>query len=326
MGKGRRRNTAKTGDKALYVQKSHQQQQHSRPKRASNVGGGNDNDDNHDDDDNVYDPVDRFHRRREQKQQEEEFLRLDGNDESHGSDDEGNNVEAVMDLGVGGSDDDDDGSSRSSQGAGSSSTSASGSQTSESDEEEDEGDEDDSLEERGEEVEDVRDWGRRKSAYYHGDTADLEIGQEQDDAFLEEEAAKEIQKARMRELSEEDFVLEEDNDDDIRDAERTGKSSSSLFARVPPAASTAVAPKGLSHKLSRREKGRLLDRQSPEFLPLVRHFADVTRELHGRTDVAARALLEGEAGAAEVRQGPSPLFRPIAFFLVCVWIAAASTR
>jgi U3 small nucleolar RNA-associated protein 3 len=299
MGKGRRKNTAKTGDKALYGQRS-QPHQKSHPKSRYRGGGGDDGSD----EDAMYDTVDRFHNRREKKQQEE-FLRLDGNDYGGGDDgeeSEGDNVEAVMDLGVGGSDDDgdddDDDESSGSEGesaGGSTSSSASGDQTKEIDYDDDEED-DDSLEERDEEVEDVRDWGKRKSAYYHGDTADLEIGQEQDDAFLEEEAAKEIQRARMRELSEEDFALEDDGNGDVRGG-----------------SSAPAAPIGHPHRLSRREKGRLLDRQSPEFLPLVRHFADVARELHDRTDVAARALMEGEAGAAEVSWFSVAMFRAAMF-------------
>ena len=145
---------------------------------------------------------------------------------------------------------------------------------------EDNGDEDD-------EIENVRDWGRKKSAYYHGDTADLEIGQDEDDAVLEEQAAKELQKARYEEMSEEDFVLSDEevtNDASVQDA------------------ALSVASRNL-FKLSSKEKQKLLDRQHPELLPLLSHFSNLTEDLCQSTSVAARALFEGEEGTAKVRMG-----------------------
>ena len=63
---------------------------------------------------------------------------------------------------------------------------------------------------------DPRNWGTKKSMYYHGDTADLEIGQDEVDAYEEEEAAKEVQASRYEQMDEDDFALSDgdDNDDD----------------------------------------------------------------------------------------------------------------
>jgi len=56
-------------------------------------------------------------------------------------------------------------------------------------------------------------WGKKKN-YYDGDTADLEIGQELQDAYNEEEAAIELQRERLGQMEEADFF-----DDDIEDEE-----------------------------------------------------------------------------------------------------------
>jgi U3 small nucleolar RNA-associated protein 3 len=58
-------------------------------------------------------------------------------------------------------------------------------------------------------------WGRKKSAYYDADTADLEIGQSFEDAEEEERAALEQQRAAVARLSEGDFAdMDEDSDGD----------------------------------------------------------------------------------------------------------------
>jgi U3 small nucleolar RNA-associated protein 3 len=284
MGKGRRRNTAKTGDKALYAKRP--SQDGAKERRS---------DDAIDADDDMYDRVDRYHNRREQ-----DFLRLDGKEgqDSDDDDNDGNydNVRPVMDLGIGASDDEDsdddsDGESSSEEDGGrdTSKMPAKGARADDdSDHDDDAATSDDGDEdEEEEEPEDVRDWGKRKSSYYHGDTADLEIGQDQDDAFLEEEAAKEIHKARMTNLAEEDFEIE---DDDVE--EGVGKQGKD---------DAAAASRNNVHRLTRREKRKIIERQSPEFLPLVEHFTGVVRELHERTNVAVQALFEGEEGAAQVR-------------------------
>ena len=79
---GKRRNTAKTGDKALY-------------KGREDLGGSGSKRNSTDDDDNMYDAVDRFHNERD-----EEFIRLGDDDRDSDSDDEdlAGNKEAVLEI------------------------------------------------------------------------------------------------------------------------------------------------------------------------------------------------------------------------------------
>lgn len=58
-------------------------------------------------------------------------------------------------------------------------------------------DEDDDEEEEG--------WGKKKKMYWNGDTADLEIGQDIQDAEDEEEAARELGRQQKSKLRDEDF-------------------------------------------------------------------------------------------------------------------------
>ena len=52
-------------------------------------------------------------------------------------------------------------------------------------------------------------WGKRKN-YYAADTADLEIGQDVQDALDEEEAAVELQQGRFKDMQEGDFYSDSD--------------------------------------------------------------------------------------------------------------------
>ena len=62
----------------------------------------------------------------------------------------------------------------------------------------------DEDEEEEDDDEDGERWGKKK-AYYAGDTADLEIGQDFADAEDEEEAAKELHAQKVKRLSKKDF-------------------------------------------------------------------------------------------------------------------------
>jgi U3 small nucleolar RNA-associated protein 3 len=137
--------------------------------------------------------------------------------------------------------------------------------------------------EEEEDGEAVRDWGRKKSSYYHGDTADLEIGQDEEDAFIEEEAAKEVQAARYKEMAEDDFVLSDAEEGENGAAEATME----------------VAERDIS-KLTTKDKRKLLERQHPELLPLLAHFSNIVEDLDQVTSVATRAMFDGEEGIAEV--------------------------
>lgn len=48
-------------------------------------------------------------------------------------------------------------------------------------------------------------WGKKKKTYWTGDTADLEIGQDMEDAEDEEAAAMELEQARSSRLAETDY-------------------------------------------------------------------------------------------------------------------------
>ena len=282
MGRrSRRRHTAKTGDKGIYKQRLVSAQ----PSAAA-------------EEDLIYDKVDQFH----QQQDEIRLSRLSShtNDDDDDDEDDIDKQEAVMDLGIGGDDDDDDtdedtdddSSSDESKGADKARKQTLEPFSDDDDDDEEEmdlsSDDDDDNDANHNTSRVVRDWGRSKKDYYHGDTADLEIGQEQEDALLEEEAAKELQAARYEQMKEEDFALSSDDDDKDDDDKETDKVEWKQARRHV-------------HKLSRAEKSKLLDRQHPELLPLVTHFTTVLRTFQTETNVVTQALLEQEEGNAEVR-------------------------
>ena len=220
----------------------------------------------------MYSKVDRFHNKRD-----EEFLKLDGNQSDSESEEE---REAVMDLGIGGED--------SASGESDSSEEEVGRPGKQDDESSSEDEEEvaDSSESENEdfEVEDVRDWGKKKASYYHGDTADLEIGQDEEDAYLEEEAAREVQAARYKDMDEEDFLMS----DDDKEEETAGDIENLSSAR------------NLS-KLTAKDRQKILEKQHPELLPLLSYFSETVKELDETTTVATKAIFEGEDGTAEVR-------------------------
>jgi hypothetical protein len=273
---GKRRNTAKTGDKAIYK---------GRDKFSAKK--------KNEDDDNMYNEVDRFHNERDQ-----EFIRLGDEEAGNDSEDEdlAGNKEAVLDLGLGGasscededeSDDDDDSSVDDAPARRSKDEDSDSSGSSDSDDGSDSDDEEiKNLREKLAESEDPRKWGKKKSMYYHGDTADLEIGQEQEDAFLEEEAAKEIQKSRFEEMEEDDFVLSEDEGDETE-----------LNKKVSASSELQMKTTRVTSKLTKKEARKLLHKRHPELLPMVSYFADIVKDLRDRTDAAAEALLESEKTA-----------------------------
>jgi U3 small nucleolar RNA-associated protein 3 len=254
---GKKRNTAKTGDSAIYKG------------RDNVINPKNDEADN----DPMYNKVDRFH-----NEKEEEFLKLERGAGDDSEDDE--KEEAVMDLGLGGESSDE--SSNDSDDEDNDVKNAKHVDPDLSGEEELSSSDDDEEEE---EMEDVRDWGKKKAAYYNGDTADLEIGQDEEDAYLEEEAAKEVQAARYDEMSEDDFVLSDTEEDKKEADDEVGELSSARDVM----------------KLSLKDKRKVLDKQHPEFLPLLSYFSGVVKDLDTRTVVATGALFDGDEGNAEVR-------------------------
>jgi len=263
---GKRRKTAKTGDKALYK---------SRPNQTTTNTADNS------DDDAMHNAVDRFHNR-------QDFLKLDAGGGSSESEDDGiSGREGVLNLGGGESssseDEDDDDSSEDELAVKKKHVKAVASSS-----EDDSSDSDDEDEVLEMEQSDVRDWGSKKSAYYHGDTADLEIGQDEEDAFLEEEAAKEVQAARYEQMDEDDFVMSDEEEEEKADKADTNKKSIDMRGA-----------RDLS-KLSKSDRRRLLQSHHPELLPLVSHFKDSVEEWDDRTSVVANAVLEGDEGTVEV--------------------------
>jgi U3 small nucleolar RNA-associated protein 3 len=253
---GKKRNSAKTGDQALY-------------KKRDAITASKKSQDN----DAMFNEVDRYH-----NQKEEQFLKLDATDTASEDDDGITKTENVLDLGLAdSSEEEDDDSSLEDNGQEGDDVDADDSEEEAVSSESDDGDEPDQA--------DVRDWGSKKSAYYHGDTADLEIGQEEDDAYLEEEAAKEVQAARYQQMDEDDFVLS-DNDDEP---------SSSAAEQVSTTTTRDVS------KLSKAEKKKLLQSHHPELLPILTHFSQVIQDYESRTKIVAKTLLaDDEQGTPEV--------------------------
>ncbi|KAL7555564.1 hypothetical protein ACA910_013040 [Epithemia clementina (nom. ined.)] len=289
MGKGKkqRRNTAKTGDKALYKQRS----KTSTTKSGTRHVNGDD-----DDDDAMYSKVDRFYNQAD----EEDYIQLtegDQNSENEDDDDEVLQQEAVLDLGGGD--------------VSSSDEEEKNSDTDDDDDEEDHvrpdltatlsSDSDGDDDEVDGNMDDVRNWGSKKSVYYHGDTADLEIGQEHEDAFVEEEAANEVQMARMKELSEQDFVLSSDSEGERDGSKRVVRKGGA--SKVVKSSGSSTGSKLRHHRDTSswtiQEQRTFLQEHHPEFLPLVTHFTDVIQDFEERTDVVVQAFYESPKRSAD---------------------------
>jgi U3 small nucleolar RNA-associated protein 3 len=299
MGRRKSRNTAKTGDKKLYASREAE----TPLAKSSQLDS---------DDDQMYNEVDRYHNRRE-----EEVMHLDKDDDESESEDDGitKGREAVFDLGVGGSsseeddsdDDDDDDESSSddkddSDGSSDEEEATTASSDSESDDFEDEPTESDIL-----------NWGKKiKKDYYGGDTADLEIGQDEEDAEMEEEAGREVVRARLEKMDEDDFMLDEDEDenDDMAQSNKSKESSESgkvmESATIETIKSFNTREKLL--KLSTKEKMKLLKFSHPELLPIVEHFRDSSiHNLLEETHIATNALTKEKENAEAVGATPDGL-------------------
>ena len=294
MGR-RSRHTAKTGDKSIYKSRS-------ATNRSNKDHDGDDDDDN----DPMYNEVERYHLRRE----EENFLKLDGgdsDDDGGGSDDEDDGItkhqEGVFDLGIGGSsdeDEDDDDSEDSDDqvdGDGEKRNSAAMASSSDDDDDDSEDDGDDDDDNDGYKSKQLLNWGDKKHSYYHGDTADLEIGQNIEDAHLEEEAGREVEKARLVEMEDADFMLDGVVDDDDADDLEGGVQSRKKKSKADPTSNMETIQsiqrsRNNLFKLSKSEKIKFLKANHSELLPLVQHFSPSIQELSETTMVAAGALLK----------------------------------
>ena len=72
----------------------------------------------------------------------------------------------------------------------------------------------------------LTDWGASRRTYYGGDTADLEIGQKDEDAVAEEALARVQQREALDALDEDDFALDGGDDEDVEEE------SGDLFAAL----------------------------------------------------------------------------------------------
>ena len=118
------------------------------------------------------------------------------------------------------------------------------------------------------------DWGSRKSAYYSGDVADLEIGQDEADAFDEEKAAKEIERVRYQDLGEGDFFSDSDGgSDNDEDEEKINTFHSKKETLALPSTSRKKA------SLSNQDKLKLLKKTHPTVASLLPHFSSQASSL-----------------------------------------------
>ena len=265
------RHSAKTGDQNLYKSRTTS----SSIKRDDNS-----------DDDAMYNEVERHYNKHIDVN--DDYLRLDGGEESEEDDGVTTKREGVFDLGM----DDDESSDQ------------------ESDSSEDEEpaiqrqlseDEDSSDDESDEEPEtNVFNWGSKKHSYHHGDTADLEIGQDEDDALLEEEAGKEVQLARLEDMEEDDFMLDTGAESSIKETSKKSRGK-----------------KREKSALSRKDKMKLMKSTHPELMPVVDHFRGGLEDFVETTAVVGGALFRPDGGnEAEVR------LCCIATFVLCMFDCA----
>lgn len=299
MGR-KRRNTAKTGDVALYKSRDDA----AKSKYNKNV----------EDQDNMYNEVERYHNAKDDLQ--DDVLKFNSNNQDSEDDSDGlAQQENVFDLGLGDGDDDssdddvdsDDSDDRLENMRKAKKTRATNYNESDSDGEtpssdsNDDTDDDDSIDDFEIPETDVLNWGKRKKDYYNGDTADLELGQEVEDAELEEEAGKEVLETRMKDMTEDDFMLDDDDDDDDDKSEK----SASDTRRKEKADTLSLAmssnmQKNLS-KLSKREKINLMQKTHPELLPLINHFREeFIRPCVDETLVVANAMFQNKGNAEAV--------------------------
>jgi len=295
---GKKRHTAKTGDKALY-------------KSRDSINDTKEKDD--DDDDPMYDEVDRYNNARDELQQDVLRLSRDANKDSSSAD-EVSDEENVFDLGIGSSgssSESEDEDEEDSDGTGTSDDEVVGPVGSSDDDEEEEdasSSSDDEFENKASET-DVLNWGKSKRDYYHGDTADMEIGQEIEDAELEEEAGKEVVKVRMEGMSEDDFILDvEDVDDDVNERSKKAKETED-YTQID---AIGVANRSKTRRnlvgLSKKDKIKLMKRAHPELLPLISHFRDeMIRPCAKETLVVKNALFQDERNIEAVGATPAGL-------------------
>jgi U3 small nucleolar RNA-associated protein 3 len=251
------RHSAKTGDTSLYK---------SRSAPSSRIDNS--------DDDAMYNEVERHYNKHVDNN---DYLRLDdGGEESEEDDGVTTRREGVFDLGMASDDEDDQESSEDSE---QNDDDAAPLPASSDDESLDDDSED-------EPETNVFNWGSKKHSYYHGDTADLEIGQDEEDAILEEEAGKEVQMARLEGMEEGDFMLDDrvgslNEEKDLKKKSKRKKEKSDM---------------------SRKDKMKLMKASHPELMPVIDHFRGGLEDFVETTAVVGDALFRADgSNEAEVR-------------------------
>jgi hypothetical protein len=115
---------------------------------------------------------------------------------------------------------------------------------------------------------DTKKWGKKKT-YWTGDTADLEIGQDIEDAVAEEEAARDLQQQKLKRIKQKDFRddLEEDSEDEEDESEDNADTYGSKLAKKKAADKKAKAKaKKSSDKIAQELEAMVVDHESAELV------------------------------------------------------------
>ena len=139
-------------------------------------------------------------------------------------------------------------------------------------------------------------WGRSKKRMYGGDVADLEIGQDVQDAYDEETAVQELIQQRNKAMRGEDFMGDygasgaaaaqtAGNQTGLKGSSSSSSSDSSSL-RLSASSSSSSS----SSALTVQDKVRLLSKLSPATVPLLEHFAAKVRDYRSRVGPATEAL------------------------------------
>eukprot|EP01038_Epipyxis_sp_PR26KG_P005893 gene5893-8131_t len=157
-------------------------------------------------------------------------------------------------------------------------------------------------------------WGKKKNVYWTGDTADLEIGQDFDDAEDEELAAMEMHQQKVKNMKESDFLDnlddESDHSSDSDDEDEQEKTVGSMLKgkkndKSKNKKNSNKSKQGLElialgndedtdmniekitqdlDKLNKTQRMKILTAQSPELLDIVKELTIHIDDLKGRIE------------------------------------------
>ncbi|GMI65952.1 EMBRYO DEFECTIVE 2777, Thallo [Hibiscus trionum] len=161
----------------------------------------------------------------------------------------------------------------------------------------------DEEDEDEDEKEEMAPWGDIKSRYYGGDNRDFELHSSDDEAPKEEEEeVKEIQKERAKNLSFEDFGLEDDSEDEtnreltLEEMSLKGKDGKLSFVSEEPVYDLATfeeVKKDLN-ALSKEEQMDVVHSSAPELIGLLSELNASLEELESKVNPLLRKAKEGE--------------------------------